>query len=40
MMTGKFTRGVHHVGLTVPDIDQARDFFCGGTWFYGSGRRT
>lgn len=27
-MKGKFTQGVHHVGLTVPDIDQARDFFC------------
>lgn len=28
-MTGKLTRGVHHVGLTVPDLDQARAFFCG-----------
>lgn len=27
-MTGKLTRGVHHVGLTVPDLDQARGFFC------------
>ncbi|MBB4858821.1 catechol 2,3-dioxygenase-like lactoylglutathione lyase family enzyme [Novosphingobium chloroacetimidivorans] len=28
-MTQKLTRGVHHVGLTVPDLDQARAFFCG-----------
>jgi catechol 2,3-dioxygenase-like lactoylglutathione lyase family enzyme len=28
MMTGKLTCGVHHVGLTVPDLDQARSFFC------------
>ena len=28
-MTDRLTRGVHHVGLTVPDLDQARAFFCG-----------
>ena len=28
-MTKKFTCGVHHIGLTVPDLDQARAFFCG-----------
>lgn len=28
-MTGKLTCGVHHVGLTVPNLDQARAFFCG-----------
>lgn len=28
-MTDKLTRGVHHIGLTVPDLDQARSFFCG-----------
>jgi len=28
-MTGKLTQGVHHIGLTVPDLDQARAFFCG-----------
>ena len=28
MMTDKLTRGVHHIGLTVPDLDQARHFFC------------
>ncbi|TCM16074.1 catechol 2,3-dioxygenase-like lactoylglutathione lyase family enzyme [Novosphingobium sp. PhB165] len=28
-MTGTLTHGVHHVGLTVPDLDQARAFFCG-----------
>lgn len=27
-MSGKLTRGVHHIGLTVPDLDQARGFFC------------
>lgn len=27
-MTQKLTCGVHHVGLTVPDLDQARAFFC------------
>jgi len=26
-MTEALTRGVHHVGLTVPDLDAARDFF-------------
>lgn len=28
-MSEKLTRGVHHIGLTVPDLDQARSFFCG-----------
>ena len=28
-MTDRLTHGVHHVGLTVPDLDQARAFFCG-----------
>ncbi|WP_313337492.1 VOC family protein [Sphingobium yanoikuyae] len=27
-MAEKLTCGVHHVGLTVPDLDQARAFFC------------
>lgn len=27
-LTDKFTIGVHHIGLTVPDLHQARDFFC------------
>lgn len=27
-MTDKLTCGVHHIGLTVPDLDQARAFFC------------
>ncbi|WP_372730848.1 VOC family protein [Novosphingobium sp.] len=27
-MTDKLTCGVHHVGLTVPDLEQARAFFC------------
>lgn len=28
-MTAPLTCGVHHVGLTVPDIEEARTFFCG-----------
>ncbi|PSJ43105.1 VOC family protein [Allosphingosinicella deserti] len=24
----KLTRGVHHIGLTVPDLDAAKTFFC------------
>ena len=28
-MNDKLTCGVHHIGLTVPDLDQARAFFCG-----------
>jgi catechol 2,3-dioxygenase-like lactoylglutathione lyase family enzyme len=28
-MTAKLTRGIHHVGLTVPDLNEARAFFCG-----------
>ena len=28
-MTEKLTLGVHHIGLTVPDLNEARDFFCG-----------
>jgi len=28
-MIEKLTRGIHHIGLTVPDLDQARGFFCG-----------
>ena len=27
-MTDRLTCGVHHVGLTVPDLEQARSFFC------------
>ena len=27
-MTGQFTRGVHHVGITVPDLGEAQRFFC------------
>lgn len=28
-MTERLTSGIHHIGLTVPDLDEARDFFCG-----------
>lgn len=27
-MTQALTTGAHHVGLTVPDVDTAADFFC------------
>ena len=27
-MTAQLTRGAHHVGLTVPDLDAAVRFFC------------
>ncbi len=27
-MTNAFTTGAHHVGLTVPDLDAAAEFFC------------
>lgn len=27
-MTQALTRGAHHVGLAVPDLDAARNFFC------------
>jgi len=27
-MTDKLTLGLHHVGLTVPDLDEAQRFFC------------
>jgi catechol 2,3-dioxygenase-like lactoylglutathione lyase family enzyme len=27
-MTNSLTCGVHHVGLSVPDLDATRDFFC------------
>lgn len=32
-MTAPLTCGIHHVGLTVPDIDEARAFFCGALGF-------
>ena len=37
-MAEKLTRGVHHIGLTVPDLDQARAFFCGVLGFDEVGR--
>lgn len=27
-MNDRLTCGVHHIGLTVPDLDEARAFFC------------
>lgn len=32
-MTDRLTHGIHHVGLTVPDIAQARSFFCDALGF-------
>ena len=32
-MTDKLTCGIHHIGLTVPDLDQARGFFCDALGF-------
>lgn len=28
-MTDKLTKGVHHIGLTIPDLEEGRAFFCG-----------
>lgn len=36
-MTQPLTRGVHHVGLALPDIDAARDFFCEALGFRPAG---
>ena len=33
------TRGAHHIGLTVPDIQAARDFFVDGLGFQQVGER-
>ena len=33
------TRGAHHIGLTVPDIQAARDFFMDGLGFQQVGER-
>lgn len=32
-MSGPFTRGVHHVGITVPDLEESQRFFCEGLGF-------
>ena len=32
-MTEPLTRGVHHVGLALPDIEAAKDFFCNALGF-------
>ena len=39
-MAEKLTCGVHHVGLTVPDLDQARSFFCDVLGFDVVGRKS
>ena len=37
-MTDPLTRGVHHVGLAVRDLDEAVSFFCGALGFKEVGR--
>ena len=32
-MTNALTTGAHHIGLSVPDIDATRDFFCDALGF-------
>lgn len=32
-MSEKLTHGAHHIGLTVPDLDAARAFFCDALGF-------
>ena len=32
-MSDKMTHGAHHIGLTVPDLDSARTFFCDALGF-------
>jgi len=36
-MTKPLTTGVHHVGLALPDIEAARDFFCTGLGYEAVG---
>lgn len=36
-MTAALTRGVHHVGLALPDIEAAKDFFCEALGFRHAG---
>jgi catechol 2,3-dioxygenase-like lactoylglutathione lyase family enzyme len=36
-MTHPLTSGAHHVGLTVPDLDVAADFFCTALGFSEAG---
>ena len=36
-MTKPLTRGVHHVGLALPDIEAAKDFFCEALGFRPAG---
>jgi len=38
-MTIALTRGVHHVGLAVPDLDAATRFFCDALGFSVAGER-
>jgi catechol 2,3-dioxygenase-like lactoylglutathione lyase family enzyme len=37
-LTDTLTRGVHHVGLAVRDLDEAASFFCGALGFKEVGR--
>lgn len=38
-MTNALTRGVHHIGLAVPDLDAAARFFCDALGFSIAGER-
>lgn len=38
-MTNPLTRGAHHIGLSVPDLDGATAFFCDALGFRVAGER-
>jgi catechol 2,3-dioxygenase-like lactoylglutathione lyase family enzyme len=38
-MTNALTRGAHHIGLAVPDLDTATRFFCDALGFSVAGER-
>ena len=38
-MTNALTRGIHHIGLAVPDLDAAARFFCDALGFSIAGER-
>ena len=38
-MTNALTRGVHHIGLAVPDLGTATRFFCDALGFSVAGER-
>jgi catechol 2,3-dioxygenase-like lactoylglutathione lyase family enzyme len=38
--TTKFTQGIHHAGLTVPDLEKTRKFFIGVLGFEQVGEKS